>query len=122
MWEVEYTDQFEEWWDALDEDEQNDVAKVVTLLEEYGPNLPFPFSSSVSSSKYGHMRELRIQHKGLPYRTLYAFDPRRRAVLLLGGNKTGNDRWYEEFVPQADKIYEEHLTKLEREERGPGNG
>ena len=117
MWEVEYTDHFEEWWETLDEDEQNDVAKVVTLLEEYGPNLPFPFSSSISSSKYGHMRELRIQHKGDPYRTLYAFDPRRRAILLLGGNKTGNDRWYEEFVIQADKIYDEHLKQLEREER-----
>jgi hypothetical protein len=68
VWEVEYTYEFEEWWNALDEEEQNEVAKVVTLLEEYGPHLPFPFSSAIIGSKHSHMRELRIQHKGDPYR------------------------------------------------------
>ena len=68
MWEVEYTYEFEEWWNALDEEEQNEVAKVVTLLEEYEPHLPFPFSSAIIGSKHSHMRELRIQHKGDPYR------------------------------------------------------
>ena len=58
------------------------------------------------------MRELRIQHKGDPYRVLYAFDPRRTAILLLGGCKAGNDRWYEEIVPLADNIYDEHLRDL----------
>jgi hypothetical protein len=61
------------------------------------------------------MRELRIQHKGEPYRVLYAFDPRRTAILLIGGNKGGNDRWYEEFVPRADKLYEDHLAVLVKE-------
>lgn len=62
------------------------------------------------------MRELRIQHKGRPYRILYAFDPRRTAILLLGGNKTGNDRWYEQYVSMADRLYDEHLQELEQEE------
>jgi len=61
------------------------------------------------------MRELRIQHQGRPYRVLYAFDPRRVAVLLLGGDKTGNDRWYEAFVPVADRLYDAHLVSLKRE-------
>jgi hypothetical protein len=61
------------------------------------------------------MRELRIQHKGEPYRILYAFDPRRSAILLIGGNKGGNDRWYEVYVPRADKLYEEHLAALVKE-------
>jgi hypothetical protein len=61
------------------------------------------------------MRELRIQHTGNPYRVLYAFDPRRTAILLLGGNKSGNDRWYEKYVPIADKLYDEHLKTLKRE-------
>jgi hypothetical protein len=61
------------------------------------------------------MRELRIQHQGRPYRVLYAFDPRRSAMLLIGGDKTGNHRWYEEFVPLADAIYERHLRELEDE-------
>lgn len=61
------------------------------------------------------MRELRIQHAGNPYRVLYAFDPKHTAILLLGGNKSGNDRWYEEYIPIADKLYDEHLETLKRE-------
>lgn len=61
------------------------------------------------------MRELRVQHAGRPYRVLYAFDPRRTAVLLIGGEKTGNDRWYDTFVPMADKIYDRHLEQLHKE-------
>lgn len=114
-WEVEYTDEFEAWWFGLSESEQDDVDATVRLLEEKGPSLPYPFSSGISSSKHNHMRELRIQHSGEPYRVLYAFDPRRCAILLLGGNKTGNDRWYVEMVPKADRIYDEHLEELERE-------
>ncbi len=88
---------------------------VVGILEEKGPYLPFPYSSGIRSSQFSHMRELRIQHKGTPYRVLYAFDPRRVALLLIGGNKTGNDLWYEEFVPIADKLFENHLKDLEKE-------
>jgi hypothetical protein len=58
------------------------------------------------------MRELRIQHAGRPYRVLSAFDPKRNAVLLIGGDKTGNDRWYEIFVPLADRLYERYLKEL----------
>ena len=59
------------------------------------------------------MRELRIQHQGRPYRVLYAFDPERNALILIGGDKTGNDRWYEIFVPIADRLYREHRIDLE---------
>ncbi len=61
------------------------------------------------------MRELRIQHKGRPYRILYAFDPVRAAVLLIGGDKTGLDRWYEKFVPIADGLYDKHVEQLKQE-------
>jgi len=61
------------------------------------------------------MRELRIQHQGRPYRVLYAVDPRRMAILLIGGDKTGNERWYDEFVPIADRLYDTHLAILKRE-------
>jgi len=97
------------------EDEQDDIAAYVKLLEEKGPSLPFPYSSGVEGSRHNHMRELRIQHAGDPYRVLYAFDPRRTALLLLGGNKKGNDRWYEENVPIADKLYDNHLAQLRKE-------
>lgn len=100
---------------TLDEDEQESVATVVGLLEAKGPQLPFPYSSSVEGSRHGHMRELRIQYRGKPYRVLYAFDPRRTAILLIGGNKGGNDRWYKEYVPVADRLYDEHLKALKKE-------
>lgn len=75
----------------------------------------FHLSSGINGSKHSHMRELRIQHAGQPYRVLYAFDPRRVAILLIGGKKTGKDRWYEKFVPIADKLYDQHLNALKKE-------
>jgi len=87
----------------------------VSLLQEVGPTLRMPHSSGVESSRHRHMRELRIQHEGRPYRVLYAFDPRRTAMLLVGGDKTGNNRWYDEYVPLADAIYDRHLLELENE-------
>ena len=53
-----------------------------------------------------------MQHEGRPYRVLYAFDPRRVALLLLGGDKTGDSRWYEKAIPQAETIYAKHLEEL----------
>jgi hypothetical protein len=114
-WEVEYTDEFEEWWKSLDEDEQESITASVGLLEARGPQLGFPHSSGVESSKHAHMRELRTQHQGRPLRTLYAFDPRRTAILLIGGDKTGDNDWYDEYVPIADRLYDEHIAQLERE-------
>lgn len=112
-YEVEYIDEFEQWWVTLDASAQVAIeAKGVKFLEEKGPNLPFPYSSDVKQSRHRNMRELRVQHKGEPYRILYAFDPRRVAILLLGGNKVGNDRWYEENVPKADKLYDQYLIEL----------
>jgi hypothetical protein len=88
------------------------VTHSVDLLARFGIDLKYPHSSGISNSRYPHMRELRIQHQGRPYRILYAFDPQRNAMLLIGGDKTGNDRWYEESVPLADRLYEQHLNEL----------
>jgi hypothetical protein len=115
VWQIEYTDPFGEWWGSLNESEQDDIAAMVGLLEEKGPALSFPHSSGIETSRHKHMRELRIQHAGAPYRVLYAFDPKRSAILLIGGNKTGNNRWYETHVPIADNLYDEHLRTLKRE-------
>ncbi|MFO1257252.1 MAG: type II toxin-antitoxin system RelE/ParE family toxin [Gammaproteobacteria bacterium] len=115
MWEVEYTDEFGSWWEDLAEEEQVDIAASVRLLEQCGPNLKFPHSSGINGSKHPHMRELRVQHKGRPYRILYAFDPKRVGILLIGGDKTGNNRWYEEYVPIADDLYDVHIETLKKE-------
>ena len=114
-WDVEYTDEFGDWWASLTEDEQVSLAASVQLLEERGPSLGHPHSSGIHGSRHGHMRELRTQHGGRPLRTLYAFDPRQMAILLIGGDKTGNDRWYDVNVPMADRLYDQHLEQLRRE-------
>jgi len=112
--EILFTDEFGEWWEGLSIDEQDSVDRVVGLLERAGPTLAFPHSTGISSSAFPHMRELRIQHSGGPYRVLYAFDPKRRAVLLLGGAKGGEERWYEVHVPIADRIYRQYLAEAGR--------
>ena len=114
-WEVEFSDEFGHWWDGLTAAEQKSVDFTVRLLQEIGPALNMPHSSGVETSRHAHMRELRIQHQGRPYRVLYAFDPRRAAMLLIGGDKSGNNRWYEEYVRLADAIYDRHLQTLESE-------
>ena len=116
-WEIEFTDAFEQWWNTLEEAEQESVRASVLLLRERGPALGRPHADVVAASRYPNMKELRTQHAGRPFRTLFAFDPRRVAILLIGGDKTGNDRWYEEFVPLADRIYGKHLIAIEKESR-----
>ena len=115
MPEVEYTDQFGCWWDSLIEDQQDDIDRVVGLLENDGTQLGFPYSSNIQGSRHSHMRELRVQSGGRPLRIFYAFDPRRTAILLIGGDKMGNDRFYQEFTPVADRLYDEYLEEIRRE-------
>lgn len=115
MWDVEYSDEFGAWWETLNEAEQEAIAHDVDILQTVGPGLGRPQVDSVKGSKFSNMKELRTQHRGDPYRVLFAFDPRRCAILLIGGNKVGDRRWYERFVPLADRLYEEHLDELERE-------
>jgi len=114
-WDVEYTDELGAWWADLTEAEQESIDSSVRLLEEKGPSLGFPHTSGIEGSKHSHMRELRVQHEGRPYRVLYAFDPRLSAILLLGGDKTGDGRWYDVHVPIADKLYDTHLETLRKE-------
>jgi hypothetical protein len=112
---VEYTDEFGIWWDTLMEGQQKDITAIVHQLERRGPMLPFPYSSGIMGSRHARMRELRIQSGGRPLRVFYAFDPRRAAILLIGGDKTGDKRFYERFIPIADRLYDEHLEELRKE-------
>jgi len=116
-YDVEFTDEFRSWFEVeLTLEEQESVTRVVDMLEGAGPSLRFPMSSGINGSRFSHMRELRIQHEGEPYRVLYAFDPRRSAILLLGGKKTGDDRWYDKMIPKADALYEQHLRIILNED------
>ena len=115
MWEIEVTDEFEAWWTTLSEGERITITSVVELLEEKGPALARPYVESLSDdSKYSNMKELRVQHAGNPYRIGFAFDPRKTAILLIGGVKSGKG-WTAKLAAQADKIYGEYLKELKKE-------
>jgi hypothetical protein len=95
-------------------EEQDGVNRYVVLLQQIGPALTRPYADTIKGPAFPNMRELRVQHDGRPYRILYAFDPRRTGILLLGGDKTGNTRWYEEMVPKADALFAKHLREIKK--------
>ena len=111
-WEIEVTDQFEDWFRGLPDDTKDDIEAIVDLLEEQGPSLARPHADHIRRSRHPNMRELRVQSNGQPFRIFYAFDPRRSAILLIGGNKAGNNRFYDRYVPVADDLYDIYLAEL----------
>ena len=114
-WDIESSPEYLAWWRELSISQQKSIDKIVGLLREQGPALPTRYSKKVISSRHGRMRELRMQSEGRPLRIFYTFDPRRTGILLTGGDKTGNDRFYLESVRIADRIYDRHLEGLRRE-------
>jgi hypothetical protein len=114
MWKVEYTDQFEAWWLTLSEQEQEAVTAAVEALEDRGPALGralFRRDPSVTTRKHERAAPSTWPHPGM-----FAFDPRRTAILLIGGDKTGQwESRYEEMVPIADVLCDEHLRAVEKE-------
>ncbi|MCI5150780.1 MAG: addiction module toxin RelE [Candidatus Electrothrix sp. MAN1_4] len=114
-WNIEYTDEFGAWWQSLPEDEQVELDASVQLLEEFGPGLGRPHCDTIQGAKYTNMKELRTQCRGRPLRTFFAFDPRRTAILLIGGDKTGDDRFYERMIPLAEQLYDNYLEELRME-------
>jgi hypothetical protein len=115
MWEVEFTDQFEEWWISLTEDQQDALHAGVVRLEQYGPSLGRPVVDHIKMSRHANMKELRTSQGG-SLRVLFAFDPERNAILLLGGDKTGRWKdWYATTIPVADDLFDDHLTTIAHE-------
>jgi len=115
VWEIEFTDQFGEWWEGVGEEEQDLLDAAVEKLEIYGPALGRPLADTITGSKHPNMKELRPI--GSYIRVFFAFDPRRAAILLIGGEKK-RGRWkkfYEEMIPVADALYEQHIEQLRRE-------
>jgi hypothetical protein len=114
VWEVEYTDFFGKWYHDLSEDLQDKVTAVVELLEERGPALGRPACDTLEGGRNPNLKELRPL--GTNVRILFVFDPRRTAILLVGGDKTGRwNEWYNEMIPVAERLYEEHLEELREE-------
>jgi len=114
-WNVEGTSEFEDWYGSLDAEEQVALDGSIALLEEHGPALGRPHADTVRGSRFANMKELRTQVGGRPLRTFFAFDPRRSAILLIGGEKTGETRFYERMIPIADQLYTTYLDELKAE-------
>ena len=113
-WEVEVTDEFREWFEDLDGDAQEAIGEAVAALERDGPALGRPFVDTVTRSRHANMKELRPPARHI--RVLFAFDPRRMAILLIGGDKSGRWRtWYDKSIPIADRLYDQHLRTLREE-------
>jgi hypothetical protein len=112
--EVVATDEFLAWFERLADEwmaAYEAVYSAVNLLEEQGVFLGYPQSSAIQGSKYA-LRELRIQCKGHRLRVFYIFDQERQAVVILGGDKQGDDRFYEREVPRAEKIWEQYKQEM----------
>ena len=111
MWKIVTVDVFDEWFLSLTEDEQVDVLASVQLLEMLGPRLGRPHVDTLHGSPIINLKELRIQHRGKPFRVLFVFDPERQAVLLCGGMKSGDKRFYQRMIALAQREYARYLGR-----------
>jgi hypothetical protein len=112
MVEVIGSEEFEKWFLELQDPDAEAVARVIGILEIKGTTLDFPYSSAIQGTTFA-LRELRIQSQGKPLRVFYAFDPKRQAVLLIGGDKTGDKRFYEKMIRLSEQIWQKYLIEME---------
>ncbi|MHB8646866.1 MAG: type II toxin-antitoxin system RelE/ParE family toxin [Thermomicrobiales bacterium] len=113
-WNVEVTNEFEAWYDGLDLAEAQAVASAITTLEQDGPALGRPLVDTLKGSRIPNLKELRPKRNDI--RILFVFDPRRTAILLIGGSKTDDwHGWYERNIPEAERIYDAYLVELKKE-------
>jgi hypothetical protein len=114
-WNVEITDEYLSWFRTLDESTQDAVRDDIAVLEQVGPYLGRPYADAVHGSRHSNLKELRTMHGRRHIRSFFAFDPRRTAILLIGGDKTGDKGFYERMVRSADSLYDGYLTELRKE-------
>jgi hypothetical protein len=112
-WTIIFHPDFKTWLDEQEEDVQDSILVGLGLLKQEGPLLGRPYADTLKGSRYPNLKELRVQHGGEPWRILFAFDPVRQAIVLVGGNKTGDKRWYEKNMTIAEQRFTEHLESLE---------
>ncbi|WP_115248162.1 type II toxin-antitoxin system RelE/ParE family toxin [Moraxella lacunata] len=112
MYTVLMTEHFTEWLTNLSQSEQESMAYAIKLLQTYGHELSRPYADTLYNSTISNLKELRIQHSGKPYRAFFAFDPRRQAILLCAGDKTGDKRFYQRMIPLAESLYQAYLEQL----------
>ena len=114
MWMIISTAEYDTWFASLDASAAEELFAVLLLLEEYGPRLSRPFADTLKGSRHANMKELRVTGKGLAIRIAFAFDPKRREVLLAAGDKRGvsQRRFYRQLIMRADMLYQRHLKNV----------
>jgi hypothetical protein len=108
MWKILQTGEFGSWFLTLDSVAKEDIYSAIELLKQEGPALGRPRVDTLQNTNYPNLKELRVQSAGRPFRIIFAFDPKRNSVILIGGNK-GNKNFYKKMIPIAEKLYEEHI-------------
>ena len=118
-WEVSFHDDFEAEFDALDEAVQDELVAHAKLLEQFGPQLGRPRVDTLNGSRHANMKELRFDANDGVWRVAFAFDPKRQAVLLVAGRKSGGSekRFYRQLIAKADERFDDHLSRLTKHSR-----
>jgi hypothetical protein len=117
-WDVLYHDDFAAEFKAFDRDVKIALRAVTLFLEDKGPTLGRPWADTLKGSKYANMKELRFEAADGEWRAAFAFDPERKAILLIAGDKSGTSqkKFYEKLISKADKRYKSHLEDLKKSE------
>jgi len=114
-WTVLLDDDFALWLSDQPYAVRVGIAAHIGLLAKFGPALGRPQVDTLQGTSLPNLKELRVQIQGDPWRVLFVFDPKRRAIVLVGGNKRGDKRWYKQNIPLAEARYQRHLQQLENE-------
>ena len=115
MWNIDFSDEYSDWFDSLDRDSKIVVLQRITLLKEFGPQLPRPYSDVLHGSRYKNLKELRTKTAKHVLRIAYCFDRERKAFLLIGGDKKGKveKKFYADLVTEAERLVEKYELKQE---------
>lgn len=118
-WIVEFGDEFQPEYDALPDQVQDELLAMAGLLEQFGPQLKRPHADTLNGSHHANMKELRFKAADGVWRVAFAFDPKRKAVLLVAGDKSGGKekRFYRELIKKADDRYDAHLARIKKKGR-----
>jgi len=118
-WVVQIGDEFEPEFDALDEDVRTEILALSHLLQRFGPQLGRPRADTLTGSRHANMKELRFSAADGEWRVAFAFDPKRKAILLVAGDKSGirENRFYRELIRKADDRFDAHLARLQKERK-----
>ncbi len=116
-WAVEIGEEFEAEFDALPTQVRTEILALSLVLEQFGPQLGRPRVDTLSGSRHANMKELRFSAADGEWRVAFAFDPKRRAILLVAGDKSGGSekRFYRELIRKADNRFDAHVARLKKE-------